>query len=58
MLKEEEVLGIYNVSFDLEEIKPLIIKNIDMAHDITNDNSLFFIKNGNGHYGYYHIVYV
>ena len=51
MLQEEESKpGIYIISFTLQEIRPLIIKYIDISQDPNSHNSLWNIKD----YNYYH----
>jgi hypothetical protein len=50
MLQEETQLENYNVSFSLEEIKPLVLSEIDKAQNINSHNSLWNLKD----YKYYH----
>ena len=51
MLQEEESKpGIYKISFTMEEIRPLIIRYIDIAQDHNSPNSLWNLKD----YKYYH----
>jgi len=51
MLQEEESKpGVYRISFTLKEIRPLIIRYIDIAQDPNSHNSLWNLKD----YKYYH----
>jgi hypothetical protein len=50
MLQEETQLENYKVSFSLEEIKPLVLSEIDEAQNINSHNSLWNLKD----YKYYH----
>ena len=51
MLQEEESKpAVYRISFTLEEIRPLIIRNIDISQDPNSVNSLWNLKD----YNYYH----
>lgn len=50
MLQEESKPAVYRISFTLEEIRPLIIRNIDISQDPNSVNSLWNLKD----YKYYH----